>query len=215
MVSVNFDKNKDAVRKPVKPVFQKPSVIIDILDEEGPYRVIEPPTELVDIASDSEEPEKPELETEPQQTKAPEPAKESLPTEILGPKTPPNEPVAEHDDDEDEDLKSKPEPTPVKGPMTPPEPDSYDPFEPTDSPDHEDLAPETPPLQPETPPPATPESPVRPPSPPPNTIPFLSSPVNGGGPVTPEPPLLQPYTRKPLYTNLPLNVSATLPDSNR
>ena len=31
--------------------------------------------------------------------------------------------------------------------MTPPEPDSYDPFEPTDSPDPEAMAPQTPPLQ--------------------------------------------------------------------
>ena len=53
------------------------------------------------------------------------------------------------------------------------------------------------------------ESPARPPSPPTNAIPFLS-PVNGVGPTTPEP---KPYVRKPLYTNLPLNVlNATLPD---
>merc|ERR1712179_308337 len=69
IVSVNFPPNGeggnakkrlDDEKSPAKPssktakTNQKPSVIIDILDEEAPYRVIEAPKELVDISSDNE-----------------------------------------------------------------------------------------------------------------------------------------------------------------
>ena len=63
MVSVNFpansehtsakdrlDKDKPSAARPD----QKPSVIIDLLDDEQPYKVIEQEKELVDIASDTE-----------------------------------------------------------------------------------------------------------------------------------------------------------------
>jgi len=98
MVSVNFPPESDHVSakerldkemtSKVNPD-QKPSVIIDLLDDEQPYKVIEEEKELVDIASDNEK-----------------------------------ENTAPHQ-------------TPSKGPMTPPEPDRYDPFDPTVSPDNE------------------------------------------------------------------------------
>jgi len=229
MVSVNYPSVAAAA---VEKKVQQPSVIIDILDEDAPYKVIEQQRELVDIAnSDNEdeatrvglpEPEKTSLAEKLKlvtKTATAEVSEDSRPTEVvLGPKTPPNEPEAEHEEEDDHQQEQpKPEPTPVKGPMTPPEPDSYDPFEPTDSPDEENMAPETPPLQPETPPMVSESPPRRPPSPPTNnSIPFLSSPTNGTGPSTPEPPVITPYTRKPLYNSLPANVlSATLPDMSR
>ena len=122
-MSVNFP--PDAERESVKDRLdqdksktksdQKPSVIIDLLDDEKPYKVIEAEKELVDIASDNE--------------------KEN---------TAPGEAKSPHQ-------------TPSKGPMTPPEPDRYDPFDPTVSPDNEPESlpadpPPTPPLQPSTPP---------------------------------------------------------------
>ena len=66
MVSVNFPESsngndpsggtpspKKAASKPDSA--KKPSVIIDILDDEAPYRVIEPTKPVVDLASDPEE----------------------------------------------------------------------------------------------------------------------------------------------------------------
>ena len=66
MVSVNFPESsngndpsggtpspKKAASKPDSA--KKPSVIIDILDDEAPYRVIEPAKPVVDLASDPEE----------------------------------------------------------------------------------------------------------------------------------------------------------------
>ena len=67
MVSVNFPEssngNRSAARagtpspkKASKPESsKKPSVIIDILDDEVPHRVIEPAKPVVDLASDPEE----------------------------------------------------------------------------------------------------------------------------------------------------------------
>ena len=67
MVSVNFPEpsngNRSATgagtpspKKASKPESsKKPSVIIDILDDEVPYRVIEPAKPVVDLASDPEE----------------------------------------------------------------------------------------------------------------------------------------------------------------
>ena len=67
MVSVNFPEASNGNRsagagtpspkkgsKP-EPAAKKPSVIIDILDDEVPYRVIEPAKPVVDLASDPEE----------------------------------------------------------------------------------------------------------------------------------------------------------------
>ena len=63
MISVNFPSNSDNVsakdrldKDKVSPVKtdQKPSVIIDLLDDEMPYKVIEQEKECVDIASDTE-----------------------------------------------------------------------------------------------------------------------------------------------------------------
>ena len=118
MISVNFPANSDHVsakdrldkdKVPQTKSDQKPSVIIDLLDDEKPYKVIETEKECVDIASDTE--------------------KEN----------------------------TQPQAAPSKGPMTPPEPDRYDPFDPTVSPDNEPESlpvdpPLTPPLQPSTPP---------------------------------------------------------------
>ena len=67
MVSVNFPEASNGNRSgggtpsPKKPSSskpdssKKPSVIIDILDDEVPYRVIEPTKPVVDLASDPEE----------------------------------------------------------------------------------------------------------------------------------------------------------------
>ena len=66
MVSVNFPEASNGNRpaeaetpspkKASKPDSgKKPSVIIDILDDEVPYRVIEPSKPVVDLASDPEE----------------------------------------------------------------------------------------------------------------------------------------------------------------
>ena len=67
MVSVNFPEASNGNRsagagtpspkKGSKPdsAAKKPSVIIDILDDEVPYRVIEPAKPVVDLASDPEE----------------------------------------------------------------------------------------------------------------------------------------------------------------
>ena len=230
----------------------KPSVIIDILDDEGPYKVIETPKELVDIASDPEgeneetlAPRTPEMEP-PESEEAEPPRADSRPTEIIsGPKTPPNEPETEHEEnDRVAALKSStgsssravmadPEPTPVvKGPQTPPdEPQGYDPFEPTDSPpmspsSKTELAPNTPPSG------SSGSAGNRTLSSPLSSrqsnsnnavkslnnllLPFLSdtSALNGmkgsNGHIDDTPPVIQPYTRKPLYTSLPANVSAML-----
>eukprot|EP00090_Calanus_glacialis_P044296 TRINITY_DN7890_c0_g1_i1.p1 TRINITY_DN7890_c0_g1~~TRINITY_DN7890_c0_g1_i1.p1 ORF type:complete len:1656 (-),score=536.89 TRINITY_DN7890_c0_g1_i1:497-5410(-) len=182
---------------------QKPSVIIDILDEEAPYRVIETPKELVDISSDNEKENK--ILTQP----VPKPS-ESLKTPQ---KVSPNPPLH----------------TPSKGPMTPPEPDRYDPFDPTVSPDNEPeslpqdpqhtppLQPSTPPPGPQTPPPASPSLPSSPPTS--DNRPFLSSsphhPHDSSPGVTlpnsPPPPKNNYKKRQPLYTTLPANVSAVLP----
>ena len=120
MISVNFPSNSEHVsakdRLDKEKVTQtksdqKPSVIIDLLDDEKPYKVIETEKVCVDIASDTEK-----ENTQPQSA-----------------------------------------PAPSKGPMTPPESDRYDPFDPTVSPDNQPESlpvdpPLTPPLQPSTPP---------------------------------------------------------------
>merc|ERR1719186_2020991 len=161
---------------------QKPSVIIDILDEEAPYRIIEQPKELVDISSDNEKEKK--ILTQPV----------PKPPESLLPKTP-------------QKVSSNPPlHTPSKGPMTPPEPDRYDPFDPTVSPDNEpESLPQdpqhTPPLQPPTP--ASPSLPSSPPSS--GNRPFLlSSPKHDSSPgvalpSTPPPPKNNYKKRQPLY----------------
>jgi len=175
-------------------------VIIDILDEEAPYRIIEAPKELVDISSDNEKENK--QTTEP----VPKPS-ESL---IVKPS-----------------QKVSPNPlfhTPSKGPMTPPEPDRYDPFDPTVSPDNEPeslpqdpqrtppLQPSTPPPGPQTPPPTSPSLPSSPPTS--DSRPFISSPPQHSHTSSPgiklsnSPPSKK---RQPLYTTLPANVSAVLP----
>ena len=134
MISVNFPANSDHVSAKDRldkdkvsqtKSDQKPSVIIDLLDDEKPYKVIETEKECVDIASDTE--------------------KEN----------------------------TQPQAAPSKGPMTPPEPDRYDPFDPTVSPDNEPESlpvdpPLTPPLQPSTPPVESP-SPSKAMSSPPNS----------------------------------------------
>ena len=129
MVSVSFPPDSEQVsakqRLDKSNVEQKPSVIIDLLDEKDDgYKVIEQPAELVDIASDNEK-----ENSDPGD-------KRQSPTTVLTQ-------------------------TPSKGPMTPPEPDRYDPFDPTVSPDNEPVSlpadpPPTPPLQPSTPPMETP-----------------------------------------------------------
>jgi hypothetical protein len=173
-------------RKPVKaPPNAKPSVIIDILDEEGPYRIIEPPVELVNLGeSDSDRDAADDASTHgdtaaPNMVQSPpdmndgeaEDRGEEVDAVDSRVRTPP---AAEEEDEAAAAL-----PTPSKGPMTPPEEppmdnsNSYDPFEPTDSPEQEEddgitagggggplmfssppppMAPMTPPLQPETPP---------------------------------------------------------------
>jgi len=147
----------------------KPSVIIDILDEEGPYRVIETPKDLVDISMSDGEREGndlgPSTSTKIAPKSSPEHIKSITPVKSL--------------------LI-----VPTKGPMTPPEPDQYDPFDPTVSPDNEPeslpahtppLQPSTPPPGPQTPPPASPSLPASPPSSPsrqykPITPPLINSP---------------------------------------
>ena len=162
MVSVNFPPEsehisaKDRLDKEIankKATDQKPSVIIDLLDDEQPYKVIEEEKELVDIVSDNE--------------------KEN---------TAPCSPMAHQ--------------TPSKGPMTPPEPDRYDPFDPTVSPDNE---PESLPADP--PPPATP--PLQPSTPPddaPSPTKFMSSSPNQNlspsRKLSSSPPLIQPASSK-------------------
>ena len=120
MISVNFPSNSEHVsakdRLDKEKVTQtksdqKPSVIIDLLDDEKPYKVIETEKVCVDIASDTEK----------------------------------------------ENTLPQAAPAPSKGPMTPPESDRYDPFDPTVSPDNQPESlpvdpPLTPPLQPSTPP---------------------------------------------------------------
>jgi len=179
---------------------QKPSVIIDILDEEAPYRVIEDPKELVDISSDNEK------ENKMSSVPVPKPS-ESLKTPQ---KVSPNPPLH----------------TPSKGPMTPPEPDRYDPFDPTVSPDNEPeslpqdpqhtppLQPSTPPPGPQTPPPASPSLPSSPPTS--ENRSFLSDHPHNSSPgvklsSSPPPPKNSFKKRQPLYTTLPANVSAVLP----
>lgn len=181
---------------------QKPSVIIDLLDDEEPYRVIEQPKELVDLSSDNEKERKSSSHPVPK------------PSEII-----------------DQNSSDKGAPVlpplhmPSKGPMTPPEPDRYDPFDPTVSPDNEPeslpldslrtppLQPSTPPPGPQTPPPASPSLPSSPPSS--DHRPFIS-----GSPRrhTTTPGVLQNSSvksnykkRQPLYTTLPANVTAVLP----
>ena len=136
MISVNFPSNSDHVSAKDRldkdkvsqtKSEQKPSVIIDLLDDEKPYKVIETEKVCVDIASDTEK-----ENTQPLAASAPS-----------------------------------------KGPMTPPEPDRYDPFDPTVSPDNEPESlpvdpPLTPPLQPSTPPAESP-SPTKMMTSPPNS----------------------------------------------
>ncbi len=229
-MSVNFKNDKDSAvknkvepgagatgRKPVKlPPNAKPSVIIDILDEEGPYRVIEPPVELLTIAeSDNEEekgvggsPSPPDSGFPLNAGKSPDGNEDQGGDAVDSrPRTPPPETTAET-------LMLLP--TPSKGPMTPPEEpplehsNSYDPFEPTDSPEQEDestansggvggelfssppLAPVTPPLQPETPP-------------------MLSPPLAAAAPLPPPPLLLLPQRppSPPVATVIPFLSSAS------
>ena len=176
MVSVSFPSSSEHVSakdrldggqaKAVKD--QKPSVIIDLLDDEKPYKVIEEQKECVDLASDNEK-----ENTDPGQ--------------------------------------KSPHQTPSKGPMTPPEPDRYDPFDPTVSPDNEPESlpadnPPTPPLQPNTPP-------LESPSPTKFSSPILSSSPGiklSSSPSVPSQPS-SAKKRQPLYTTLPANVSAALP----
>ena len=241
MVTVNFGGDKTSAKEKAIAAAAniKPSVIIDILDEEGPYKVIEQPKELVDIASDPEGENEEEMfaprtpEPEGEEGGQEPPRADSRPTEISvsgGPKTPPNEPETEHEDDHRpmSQLNSStgssnaaavmadPEPTPVvalggKGPQTPPdEPQGYDPFEPTDSPP---MSPKTP-LAPVTPP----QSGINRPSSRQQTslnaaktlnnllAPFLSdsSVLNGGGingnVHLDDNPVIQPYTRSLTFT---------------
>jgi hypothetical protein len=205
LVSVNFNKNDktSAVksgskpgesgaggRKKLKvPPNAKPSVIIDMLDEEGPYKIIEAPVELLTIGESDNDDEGDDVAKD---VCAPAENDAGMEPPPASPRQAHSPHVAADGDDEARSLaEGRPRtpsppppdsavtgpptmlPTPSKGPMTPPEEppldnsNSYDPFEPTDSPEPEEmgttsangglpmsppLAPVTPPLQPETPP---------------------------------------------------------------
>jgi len=140
MVSVNFPESSNGNRsaagagtpspkKASKPEStKKPSVIIDILDDEVPYRVIEPAKPVVDLASDPEE----ENEVTAVEVAICEREPTVLSTPSKGPMTPP-EPIDRYDpfdptvspDNEPESLPACHTPplqpsTPPPGPQTPP-----------------------------------------------------------------------------------------------
>ena len=130
-MSVNFHDNsvqataKDKEKSNKIKANQKPSVIIDLLDDNESYKVIEEEKELVDIASDNEK-ENTDPTTQVPTTNGDE--EQDLPTK--GPQTPP-EPDRFTDrydpfdptvspDNEPESLPVEPQVTPPLQPCTPP-----------------------------------------------------------------------------------------------
>lgn len=158
-------------------------MIIDILDDDAPYKIIQSPKALVDLASDAED----EVDI------IPNPVEESvveqptvLSTPSKGPMTPP-EPVDRYDPF-DPTVSPDNEPESLPACHTPP------------------LQPSTPPPGPQTPPPSAspmdtslPSPPSLPLPPDTHTSPVFSSPVK------------TPFKRTSVYGSLPTATSLTLP----